>query len=176
MTEISDPQSLADQANRIYQEGDFENAARLYGEAASAFKATGNELEAAEMKNNQSVACLQNEEAQSALEAAAGTAEIFALAGDPRRQAIALGNEATALQALKRFDEAIAKYRQSAEAFRAADEDQLRASVMQAIAGMQLRRGKIMQALIDLQDGLASVRHPTLKQKFMRSLLRFRTW
>lgn len=176
MAEILDPKSLADQANQVYQEGDFESAARLFGEAASVFKTAGNELEAAEMRNNQSVACLQANDAKSALEAAAGTAEIFAAAGDPHRQAIAFGNEASALQALGRLDAAIAKYRQSAEAFRAAGEDQLRASVMQAVAGIQLRRGKILPALIDLQDGLADVKHPTLKQKFMRTLLRFRTW
>ena len=141
MAEILDPKSLADQASRVYQEGDFESAARLYGEAASAFKTAGNELDAAEMKNNQSVAFLQAGNAQASYEAAAGTPDVFAAAGDVRRQAIAFANEATALQTLGRRDQAIAQYRLSAEAFHRAGEDQLRFTVMQAIAGMQLKRG-----------------------------------
>ena len=34
-----DPKTLAADAAKVYQEGDFENAARLFGEAASAFQA-----------------------------------------------------------------------------------------------------------------------------------------
>jgi tetratricopeptide (TPR) repeat protein len=171
MAATPDPKAQADQA---YQAGDFESAARLYGEAASAFKAAGSELEAAEARNNQSVAYLQAGQARLALEAAAGTAEIFG--SDVQRQAIAFGNEASALQALGRQEDAIAKYRLAANAFHSAGEDQLRYSVLQAVAGIQLKRGKILQALVELQDGLAEVKHPTLKQKFMRMLLRLRTW
>jgi len=172
MADISAPQPLADQATRAYQEGDFESAARLFGETASALKAAGNELEAAEMKNNQSVAFLQAGNARLALEAAAGTADVFSNAGDARRQGIALANEATPLQTLGRQDEAIARYRLAAEAFLKADEDQLRYSVMQAVAWIQLRRFKILPGLVDLYDGLATVKHPNFKQKIMRALLR----
>jgi hypothetical protein len=176
MAEISDPKALAVQADQAYQEGDFESAARLYGEAASAFTAAKAALEAAEARNNQSVAYLQAGNGKLALEAAAGTAEIFASAGDARRQAIAFGNEASALQTLGRQDETIAKYRLSAAAFRVAGEDQLRFSVMQAIAGLQLKRGKILQALVELHDGLTDVKQPTFKQRLMRFLMRFRSW
>ena len=57
MSEV-EPKNLAADAARVYQEGDYENAARLFGEAASAFLALGQASEAAEMKNNQSVAFL----------------------------------------------------------------------------------------------------------------------
>jgi tetratricopeptide (TPR) repeat protein len=172
MADTSASQTLATQANQAYQDGDFENAARLFGETASALKTAGNELEAAEMKNNQSVAYLQAGNARLALEAATGTPDIFANAGDARRQGIALANEATPLESLGRQDEAITRYRQAAEAFQKADEDQLRYSVMQAIAWIQLRRFKILPALVDLYDGLSTVKHPTFKQKIMRALLR----
>src|SRR4051812_47023489 len=125
MSELSDPKSLAENADGVYQEGDFENAARLYGEAASVFQAQGNAVTAAEMKNNQSVSFLQIKKAQLAYDAAAGTAEIFAAVGDFRRQGIAFANEATALQALNRVDQAIEKYVQSGDAFKQANEDQL---------------------------------------------------
>mgnify|MGYP000088417056 CR=1 FL=1 len=60
------------------------------------------------------------------------------------------------------------------EAFERAHEDQLRASVMQAMAGIELKQGKFMQAMLTLQLGLAGVKKPTLKQKILLALLRFR--
>ena len=176
MPEQTDPKSLSENADGVYQEGDFENAARLYGEAASVFQTQGNLTSAAEMKNNQSVAFLQADNAQLAYESAAGTAEIFAAAGDARRQAIALANEATALQALKRVDEALEKYLESAGVFKQADEEQLHASVMQALAGIMLRRGKISEALNYMRAGVVDLKNPTLQQKIIRGLLRLRLW
>jgi tetratricopeptide (TPR) repeat protein len=176
MPEISDPKSIVDKAEAVYDEGDFENAARLYGEAASIFQTLGNALNAAEMKNNQSVSFLQAGNAQLALEAAAGTAEVFSAAKDARRQGIALANEATPLQSLGQLDQAIEKYHQSAEAFKQAEEDQLRATVMQAVAGIHMRRGKIFEALSAMRIGLADVKNPTFTQKILKGLLRLRLW
>jgi len=176
MTESSDPKSLSEKAEAAYQEGDFENAARLYGAAASAFESQGDASVAAEMKNNQSVAYLQMGDAQLAYQSAAGTSEVFAAAADTRRQGIALANEATALQALKRIDLALEKYLQSAEAFKQTGEDQLRASILQAVAWIMLRRGKIFEALGYLRAGMMDLKNPTLKQKIMRGLLRLRLW
>lgn len=176
MAESSDPKSLSKEADGIYQEGDFENAARLYGEAASIFQARGELADAAEAKNNQSVAFLQAGNAQSAFEAAAGTSEVFAAAKDIRRQGIALANEATALQTLKRLDEAIEKYRLAADIFKQAGEDQMRASVMQAVAGIYLGRGKVFEALATLRAGLADLKNPTFTQKIMAALLRLWPW
>ena len=176
MPELSDPKLISENADGVYQEGDFENAARLYGEAASAFQAQGNPLAAAEMKNNQSVAFLQAGNAQAAYQAAAGTSEVFAAAANIHRQGIALANEATALEALKRTDPAVEKYLQAADVFKQANEEQLRASVMQAVAWITLRRGKILEALNYVRSAVADLKNPTFKQKIMRGLLRFRLW
>jgi tetratricopeptide (TPR) repeat protein len=169
-----DIQDMVTNAIRAYQEADYKNAAGLFNEAASAFQTQGNDLDAAEMKNNQSVALLQAGDAQGSFDAAHGTAQIFFVNGDFRRQGMALGNEATALNGLGRLDDAAQNYRLAAEALEKAGEDQLRASVMQALAGIQLRKGKIMEALLSMQLGLSGVKHPTLKQKILRGLLRLR--
>jgi tetratricopeptide (TPR) repeat protein len=171
-----DPKTLAADAAKVYQEGDFENAARLFGEAASAFQADDNALDAAEMKNNQSVAFLQSGNAQASFDAAHGTAEIFLAAGDLRRTGMARSNEATALESVGRRDEAIQIYRQAADDLEKAGEDQLRASVMQAVAGIQLRKWKIMDALLAMRVGLMGVKQPTLKQKIMLRLLKMTAW
>ena len=172
----SAPKSLAEEAEQVYQEGDFENAARLYGEAASAFQAQGNALDGAEMKNNQSVAFLQAGNAQAALDAVTGTADIFGDAKDLRRQGIALANEATPLQSLGRLDEAMDGYRRAAAVFKQADEDQLYATVMQAVAGIYLRRGKIFDAIGAQSAGLADLKNPSFTQKITKAILRLRLW
>ena len=176
MPGTSDAKSLVEQANGLYEQGDFESAARLYGEAASAFQQSGSALDAAEMKNNQSVAFLQAGNAGSALEAAAGTAAVFSAGADARRQGIALSNEATPLATLGRLDEALEKYHQAAEAFEQVGEDQLRFSVLQAVAGIHLRQRKIFLALSDMQASLSGIKNPTFRQKIMRGLLRLRLW
>lgn len=168
-----DPKTLAAQAAQVYQEGDFENAARLFGEAAAAFLAQQNALDAAEMQNNRSVACLMGQNPQASLEAAQGTAAVFSAAGDFRRAGMAFSNEATALESLGRKDEAMSIYRQAAGELEKAGEDQLRASVLQAVAAIQLRKGKLFEALLSLRMGVMDVKQPTWKQKIMRALLRF---
>jgi tetratricopeptide (TPR) repeat protein len=171
-----DPKTLAANAAKVYQEGDFENAARLFGEAATAFQAENNALDAAEMKNNQSVAYLQSGDAGASFEAAHGTAEIFFAAGDFRRTGMARSNEATALETSGRLDEAVQKYRQAADDLEKAGEDQLRATVMMAVAGIKLRKWKIMEALLSMYVGLSGVKKPTLKQKILLRLLKLRAW
>lgn len=170
------PKSLTDDAVKAYQEGNYENAARLFGEAASAFIELDNPLDAAEMKNNQSVAWLQARNPGAAYEAARGTAGVFAKASDFRREGIAWGNEAAALQALGRTKDALEKYRLASAAFERADEGEMRNTVMQAMAGIELKRGKVMDALLTMQIGLSGVKHPTLKQKILLALLRFKAW
>lgn len=165
---------LAANALKTYQEGEFIKAAELFGEAAANFQTLGSDLDAAEMKNNQSVALLQAGNAQGAFDAAHDTAQVFSGSGDYRRQGMALGNEASALNSLGRHDEAVDCYQRAAEALEKAGEDQLRANVMQAMAVIQLRRGQVMKALLSLQIGLGGVKNPTFRQTIMRALLRFR--
>jgi tetratricopeptide (TPR) repeat protein len=175
MTE-NDIQTMKDQASQRYQEGDFEQAADLFAKAAQAYQDAGDALTAAELRNNQSVALLQNDDAQSALDAALDTDAIFAEAGDVRRQGLAIGNQAAALEELKRIDEALERYQVSADLLEQADEDQMRALVMQSVAWIYIRRGKFFEGLFAMNSGLRSVKNPTLKQRILRTILKLRTW
>lgn len=175
MTEI-DPKQLATQASQFYQEGDFKQAASLFAEAAQAYQAAGNLLDSAEMRNNQSVALLQDDDAEGALQAVLGTDAIFAEAGDVRRQGLAAGNEAAALEELKRLDQAVERYQASADLLEQAGEDQMRALVLQSVAWILIRRGKLFEGLFAMNSGLRGVKNPTLKQKILRAILKLRTW
>jgi tetratricopeptide (TPR) repeat protein len=168
------PLEIADQAKRSYQAGDFQGAAEKYKNAADSFAEAGDALMSAEMRNNQSVAFLRNKQAMAALEVSQGTDRIFAETGDNRRQGMALANQASALEALKRHKEAIDYYIRAGEALEKAGEIDFRLEVMQLLAALYLRRLKLYDAIITLQSGLIAVKNPTPKQRFMKKLLFFR--
>jgi len=168
------PQEIADQAKRTYLAGDYPAAIKAFSEAGSAYAEVGNAPMSAEMKNNQSVALLRDKQAQAALDAALGTDVIFVEAGDTRHQGMALANQASALQALKRFKEAIDFYTRASDALEKAGEADLRLEVMQLLSALYLRRFKFIDAIIALQSGLAHVKNLTPKQRIMKILLFFR--
>ena len=171
MTNLSSPQEIADSAKLTYRTGDYSQAARQFAEAASAYAGSGDALMSAEMKNNQSVALLLAGEAQPALEVIEGTDKVFGDAQDFRRQGMALANRASALQALKRTNEAITCYQEAGLSLEKAGEGDLRADVMQQLAMLQLRRFKFYDAIIALQSGMAGVTKPSLRQRIMKKIL-----
>jgi hypothetical protein len=171
MTEKLSPREIAEQAQRLYQSGDYPGAAQGFAESASAYAASGDALMSAEIKNNQSVALLRSKQAQAALEAAAGTDKVFAQAGDPKREGIALANQASALEALKHAREAIDFYKRAGDSLEKAGEGDMRAEVMQLLSMLYLRRFKFIDSVVALQSGLAGVKNPTPKQRLMKKLL-----
>jgi tetratricopeptide (TPR) repeat protein len=176
MSEEFSPQQLEKEGKAAYERADYILAAKAFAEAVAAYSAHGEPLMAAEMKNNQSVALLQSKQAQAALEIVAGTDAVFAAAGDLRRQGMALANQAAALEALHRRDEAIADSGTSVEILERAGAKDLRADVMRAVAGLQVRGGKMTDAVITMQSGLIGLEKPTLKQRILKKLLFLRLW
>jgi hypothetical protein len=45
-----------------------------------------------------------------------------------------------------------------------------------AVAGIKLRKWKIMEALLAMHIGLSGVKQPTLKQKILLSMLKLKAW
>ena len=162
---------MGDQAQRIYQAGDFASASQAFATAATTYAEMGDALMSAEMQNNRSVALLRTKQAHAALESAQGTEKVFEEAGDSRRQGIALANQATALGALKRFKDAIAYYEKAGVALEKANDGDLRAEVMQLLSVLYLRHFKFYEAIVALQSGLSGVKNPTPKQRLMKKIL-----
>ena len=172
MTDIISPEKLIKEGKSAYQNGDYLAAAQAFEAAQQGYLSQGDGLNAAEMANNCSVAYLQAGDGQAALKAVEATVAIFAEAGDLRRQGMALGNMASALEAVDRTEEAAEAYLQSASMLEKAGEDQLRANVMHSLSMLQFRSGKQLQALASMQSGLEGVKRPTPKQSLLKKLLR----
>lgn len=176
MAEKTVPQALAEQAKLAFEKGDYPAAIKGFAEAAEMYVADGDVLMTAEMKNDLCVAYLQDKNARSALQSVEGTDQVFAAAGDLRRQGMALANQAAALQSLKRKEEAVEFYKKSAAVLEQAGESDMRADVYQALAGLEVGRGKMVDAVTAMQSGLMGIEKPTLKQRILRKLLFRRLW
>ena len=174
MAERSPFSEISASAQRLYRSGNYLAAAEAFGQAAATAQQEGEDLAAAEMQNNRSVALLRAKQAQAALDASQGTESTFAKANDFRRQGMALANQAAALEALKRRNEAVLRYQQAAALLERAGEGDLRAEIMQLLAVHYLRRAKFVDAVVALQSGLAGVKHPTARQRLMKKFLFFR--
>ncbi|MFZ2095460.1 MAG: hypothetical protein WAV05_02370 [Anaerolineales bacterium] len=169
--ETYDPKQLADEGQAEYGKGEYLSAARLFKAAADGFLASGNELFAAEMANNCSVAFLKGENAQSALDVVMGTDEVFAKQGESLRQAMAIGNQAAALEELNRTDEAVDAYERSAELLKGLGEFELRAYVLQSISAIKLRKGHYLEAYAFMREGVVRMDKPNIRQRLLKSLI-----
>ena len=166
------PITLAEQGKKEYEQGAYLAAADLFARAAGAYASARDELNAAEMKNNQSVALLQAGKSKEALQATEGTEEIFQKSGDIRRQGIAVSNRAAALEGMRKWKDALAEYDRAASLFEQVGEGDMHSVVRKAAANINLKRGRIVDSQMDVYDSLRLVEKPTLTQRFMKFLMR----
>ena len=166
------PITLAEQGKREYEQENYLAAADRFAQAAQVYALRKDELNAAEMKNNQSVALLQAGKAKEALHATEGTEDIFQKAGDIKRQGIAVSNRAAALEGLKQWKEALAEYDRAASLFEEIGEGDMHSTVRKAAANLNLKRGRLTDSQMDVFDSLRLVEKPTLLQRIMKFLVR----
>src|ERR1043165_9212821 len=166
------PITLAEDGKKEYEQGKFLTAADLFLQAAQAYTAAQDQLTAAEMMNNQSVALLQAGKAKEALQATQGTEEIFQKAGDIKRQGVAISNRAAALEGLKKWKEALAEYDRAALLFEQIGAGDMHSIVRKAAANINLKRGHLTDSQIDVYDSLRLVEKPTLTQRILKFLIR----
>ena len=132
MVETISPSDLRKAAERDYKQKDYLSAAKSYQVAAECYSQPGEQLTPAELFNNACVAYLQAGEPEAAFQAALDTDITFSEAGDTLRQAIALGNQAAAYEALGQLESAAEAYETSSELLKVIDDQELRSVVMQS--------------------------------------------
>jgi tetratricopeptide (TPR) repeat protein len=84
---------------------------------------------------------------------------------------MALANVASALEDLKRLDEALALFTQSAALFKQIQEKEMRAYVLQRISAIQLRQGKRIEALVSMDAALEQKTKLSFKDRLLRNLM-----
>jgi tetratricopeptide (TPR) repeat protein len=170
MNDISLAQMLVN-AKSAYEAEEFEQAAQWYERASHEYTILNDPLQAAEMANNRSVAILRSGDPQNAFSVAKGTDQIFAQAGDQHRQAMALGNQAAALEAMGQIDQAIQYYQRSNDLLKQLNDQPLRAYVLQSLSGLYLRRRRYLDSLVVMEAALEIKENLSLREKLLKKLL-----
>ena len=168
-----EPKELEMQGKTAFRNGRFADAANLFRLAAENYTLGHDGLMAAEMMNNVSVALLKAGKSQESLDAALDTDKIFADANDTKRQAMALGNQGSALEALHRYEEALEKYDQAAELFEKVNEDDLRSVVKKSASGVRLKMGKVTESAFGVLGALEAKKSPSFLERILKSFLDF---
>jgi tetratricopeptide (TPR) repeat protein len=166
-------EQLEKQATGLYQKRAYLQAAELFYNAAAEYQAEQKPVRAAEMHNNRSVALLQAGDAAGALQAAAGTEMVFFQEGDNRRQAMALGNQAAALEELGKPKEALDFYQQASSLLGSEGESEMRSIILKRISSLKLRSGKALESLAAMDSALTIEKPASPKEKLLRRLLNF---
>jgi len=168
-----EPDQLAEQGKQAYKNKNFDEAVELFSQSADGYTLGNADLMSAEMRNNMSVALLQSGKPQESLNAALDTDQVFAGANDMKRQGMAFGNQAAALEALNRYDEAIEKYDLAARLFSQAGEGDLRALVMKSSAAIKLKTGKVTDSAFKMMGSLEAKDNPSFFERILKFFLRF---
>jgi len=168
-----EPHQLDAKGKQAFAQKNFIEAAEYFRQAAEGYTLGRAGLQAAESKNNLSVALLQAGKAKEALEATLDTDKVFAGANDVKRQAMAIGNQAAALEGLHRYDEAIEKYELSADLFGTVNEGDLRAMVMKSAAALKLKTGKITESAFKMMGSIDVKKNPTFFERIMKFFMKF---
>ncbi|KAF0111594.1 MAG: hypothetical protein FD147_775 [Chloroflexi bacterium] len=163
--------SVSEKSFNAYKKKNFLVANEGFRECLTLLEQQNDTLGAAEMRNNISVVLLELEKPEEALAIIRGTDLVFAANGEKKRQAMALGNIAAALQALGNLAEALPIYEESAELFKETNDNELRAITLKKISDLQLRTGKQYQALASLEASYDQKEKKSLKEKILKDFL-----
>jgi tetratricopeptide (TPR) repeat protein len=165
---------LQQQGIKLFQQRDYEAAARIFQQAYEAYVGEGKRDMAAEMQSNIGLVHRALGEYQQALEVMQGALLTFQEIGDQLRSAQALGNLGGVYVALSDKEQAYNCYRQAADIFEALGEKKFYGETMLAMADLQVKEGKLMQGAATYEVGLENLDQLSASQKILKGLLGFR--
>ncbi len=154
-----------------YKQGQFQRAADGFNQARGLFLELSQPVRAAEMANNAAVAYLQMDQPGPALEVLQGTPEVFANDGNTHLQAQALGNQASAYEALGNRQQAEELYQQALDLFRVIGDHESESFILQGLSRVQLKEGRPIQALDSMQAAMEARPRRGLTGRILRRLL-----
>jgi len=171
---LSTAKELQDRGVKLYEQQDYEAAARSFQQALEAYETEGQPEMAAEMQTNIGLVHRALGENQQALEAMQAALLTFQEQGDQLRIAKLMGNLGGVYKELGDKEQAYNCYRQAADVFQELGEDKLYGETMIAMASMQVRDGKIWQGAATYEVGLDHLESLSVSQKMIKGLIGFR--
>jgi tetratricopeptide (TPR) repeat protein len=167
-------QELQDQGVKLFQQKDYEAAARTFMEARDAYESEGKRDMVAEMQTNIGLIHRAIGEHQQALDAMQAALTVFQEINDPVRAAQVLGNMGGVYVALGDKEQAYNCYRQAADIFEEHGEKKMYGETLIAMGDLQVRDGKLMAGAATYEVGLEQLDQLSAGQKVIKGLLGIR--
>ncbi len=168
---MSSAQELQEQGVKLFQQKEFEAAARTFGQAMEQYEADGNKSLAAEMQVNIGLVHRSLGEQQQALDAMQEALRTFQSADDKLHVAMTLGNIGGVYSALGDKEQAYNCYRNAADLFDELGEKKLHGETLVAMASLQVRDGKLSAGAATYEVGLSELDDLTAGQKVLKGLI-----
>jgi tetratricopeptide (TPR) repeat protein len=171
---MSNAQDLQNQGIKLFQQKDYEAAARVFQQAQEAYQADQDSIMVAEMQTNIGlIHCILGEN-QQALDLMQSALMAFQEKQDGLRAAKALGNMGRVYAALSDREQAFNCYRQAADLFEELGEKKLYGETLIAMGDLQVKDGKLMAGAATYEVGLENLDNLNASQKMLKGLLGIR--
>lgn len=170
---MSTAQDFKDKGIELFNQHDYEAAARAFQQAKDAYSAQGAHEMVAEMKVNIGLVHRALGETQQALEMMQEAMRTFQDKGDQLRTAQVLGNLGGVYQALNDKEQAELSFRQAANTFMELGEHDLYSDTMLALGALQVRDGKFFEGAATYRIALENRTKLSGSQKIIKSLSSF---
>ncbi len=168
---MSTAKELQDQGVKLYEQQDYEAAARIFKQAMDAYGADNQPDMAAEMQTNIGLVHRALGEQQQALDVMQQALHTFQEHSDSQRTAQVLGNLGGVYLELGDKEQAYNCYRQAADIFQDLGEKKLYGETMLAMGAMQVRDGKLWAGAATYEVGLNNLEKLSPTQKILKSLI-----
>jgi len=167
---MSSPEQLQHDGIKLFEQHDYEAAARAFQDARDAFMQDDNHDMAAEMSVNIGLVHRALGESQQALEMMQEALRHFQSQDDKLRTAQVLGNLGGVYMALNDKEHAELSYRQASNLFKEIGEDTLYSETLMALGAMQFRDGKVMAGAATYGVALENRDDLTAPQRIIKML------
>jgi tetratricopeptide (TPR) repeat protein len=164
-------EELQEQGIKLYQQHDYEAAARLFQQAQEAYANENKTDMVAEMQTNIGLVHRALGEYQQALDIMQQALRTFQNSSDAFRTAQVLGNMGGVYLELGDKEQAYNCYRQAADVFQELGKKELYGETLLAMAALQVRDGKIWSGAATYEVGLENLDKLTPSQKLLKGLL-----
>lgn len=168
---MSTGKELQDQGVKLYEQQDYEAAARIFKQARDAYEDSGQPDMAAEMQTNIGLVHRALGENQQALDVMQLALQTFQEHEDHLRVAQVLGNMGGVYAELSDKEQAYNCYRQAADIFQELGEKKLYGETLLAMGAMQVRDGKIWAGAATYEIGLEQLENLSPTQKILKGLI-----
>lgn len=171
---MSSAQELQDHGIKLFQQKEYEAAARTFAQAAEEYEADGQKGLAAEMQVNLGLVHRALGEHQQALDVMQEALRTFQGANDSLHTAMTLGNIGGVYAALGDKEQAYNCYRNAADLFDELGEKKLHGETLVAMASLQVRDGKLSAGAATYEVGLSELDSLTAGQRVLKGLIGIR--